>query len=77
MLDLNNNLFNTNTKMREIIADMKAIKAYQNKLTSSDYKIIKCYEYSLAGLEMPYDIEALHAERESIREEIRKLEEKE
>lgn len=77
MFDLNNNLFNTNAKMREMIADIKAIKAYQNKLSESDYKIIKCYEYSLAGLEMPYDIEALHAEREAIREEIRKLEEKE
>ena len=55
---------------------MYALKAFQNKLSESDYKIIKCYEYSLAGLELPYDINALHAERESIREEIRLLEEK-
>lgn len=75
-MELNNNLFNTNTKMRELVANMKAKKAYENKLTASDYKIIKCYEYSLAGLELPYNIKELHAEREAIREEIRKLEEK-
>jgi hypothetical protein len=76
MFDLNNTFLNTNAKTRELIADTKALKAYHNKLTESDYKIIKCYEYSLAGLELPYDIEALHAEREAIREEIRLLEEK-
>lgn len=75
-MELNNNLLNTNTKIRELVADMKAKKAYENKLTASDYKIIKCYEYSLAGLELPYDIDELHAEREATREEIRKLEEK-
>lgn len=75
-MDLNNNLLNTNTKIRELVADMKAKKAYENKLVASDYKIIKCYEYSLAGLDLPYDIDELHAEREAIREEIRKLEEK-
>lgn len=75
MLNLNNNLLVSNTKIREMVANAKAIKAYENKLSESDYKIIKCYEYSLAGLELPYDIIELHAERELIREEIRKLEE--
>ena len=55
---------------------MKAIETFEKKLASSDYKIIKCYEYSLAGLDLPYDINELHAEREAIRDEIRKLEEK-
>ncbi len=76
MFDLNNIFLNTNTKTREVIADMRALKAYQNELTASDYKIIKCYEYSLAGLELPYDVNALHSEREAIREKIRFLEEK-
>lgn len=64
-----------NEKIKRIIAGMKAIETFEKKLASSDYKIIKCYEYSLAGLDLPYDIEELHAEREAIREEIRKLEE--
>lgn len=40
-------------------------------LKTTDYKIIKSYEYHLAGLDAPYDISELHAEREVIREEIR------
>ncbi len=46
-------------------------------LKTTDYKIIKAYEYELAGLDIPYDIEALHIEREAAREEIRSLEEQE
>lgn len=52
------------------------LEEYKNKLAESDYKVIKCYEYSLAGLDLPYDVTELHAEREAIREEIRTLEEK-
>lgn len=44
------------------------------QLAASDYKVIKCYEYSLVGLDMPYDIEELHAERESLRAKIEELE---
>lgn len=64
-----------NEKIKRLVASVKAIKVFQDKLASSDYKVIKCYEYSLAGLDLPYDINELHAEREAIREEIRRLEE--
>ena len=77
MLDLNSKFAIENAKVREALADAKTLKALQNQLSDSDYKIIKCYEYSLIGLELPYDIDALHTERESLREEIRKIEEKE
>lgn len=50
------------------------IKALKARIASTDYQIIKCYEYSLAGLELPYDIQVLHTEREAIREQIRELE---
>lgn len=50
------------------------IKALEKEIASTDYKVIKCYEYSLAGLELPYDITLLHEEREAIREQIRALE---
>ena len=46
-------------------------------LKTTAYKIIKAYEYELAGLGIPYDIETLHIEREAAREEIRSLEEQE
>lgn len=49
-------------------------KALQDKLSATDYKVIKCYEYFLAGLELPYNVEELHTEREAIREQIREVE---
>lgn len=50
------------------IAELKA------QLSATDYKIIKCSEYSLNGQELPYDIAALHEERQAIRDEINRLE---
>lgn len=50
------------------------IKELKSTLNSSDYQIIKCYEYSLNGLEMPYDVETLHADRQALRDEINALE---
>lgn len=50
------------------IAELKA------QLESTDYKIIKCSECSLAGVELPYDIVALHIERQALRDEINELE---
>lgn len=49
------------------------IKELQSELNESDYKIIKCNEYKLAGLELPYDIEKLHKQRQVLRDEINKL----
>jgi hypothetical protein len=76
MLELSNDFLARTPKAQEIIANARIMKAYQNQLAETDYQIIKCYEYSLVGLELPYDVEALHATREYLREEIRKLEEK-
>ena len=53
----------------ERIAELK------NQLSATDYKVIKCAECKLLGEAMPYDVEALHTERQAIREEINKLEE--
>lgn len=53
------------------------IKELQSELNESDYKIIKCNEYELAGLELPYDIEELHKQRQALRDEINKLQESE
>lgn len=50
------------------IAELKA------ELNSTDYKIIKCSECSLAGVDLPYDIAELHAQRQAIRDEINELE---
>jgi len=46
----------------------------KEKLAETDYRIIKCYEYQLAGLELPYDVQELHTERQAIRDRINLLE---
>lgn len=51
------------------------IKALKEQLLSDDYKIIKCYEASLIGAEMPYNVPELHKKRQDIRNEINRLEE--
>ena len=47
----------------------------KEQLTATDYKVTKCYECSLVGETLPYDIQALHDERQAIRDEINRLEE--
>lgn len=50
------------------------IETLKSQLTETDYKIVKCSEYQLAGLELPYDIQLLHTERQVIRDRINELE---
>ena len=53
------------------ISELKA------QLSSTDYKIIKCSECQLLGMEMPYNVVELHNERQIIRDKINKLEQEE
>lgn len=57
----------SNLKVQESIGTL------QKQLDQSDYKIIKSYEYSLVGLEQPYNVAEVHAERENIRNQINYL----
>lgn len=54
--------------MQSRIDELKA------ELAESDYKVTKCYEASLVGESLPYNITELHRERQSIRDEINRLE---
>lgn len=60
------------------IVDVQKIKTdiedLKNLLTAGDYKITKCYEATLLGKELPYDINELHQDRESLRKRINQLE---
>lgn len=40
-----------------------------------DWKIAKCQEYALAGLDLPYDIQELHNARQAVRDEINTIQE--
>jgi hypothetical protein len=50
------------------VAELKA------QLSATDYKVIKCSECQLLGMEMPYDVAALHAQRQEVRDQINALE---
>lgn len=50
------------------------INELKNQLYATDYQVVKCMEATLIGTTIPYDIEAIHAERQAIRDEINRLE---
>ena len=52
----------------------RRIDELKAQLSSTDYKIIKCSECSLAGEELPYNVVELHIQRQAIRDEINELE---
>ena len=53
---------------------MHQIASLKETIDSTDYQIIKCYEYALNKLELPYDAAALHEERQALRDQINELE---
>jgi len=50
------------------------IEHLKTELTSTDYQVIKSYEYALTGQPSPYDLSNLHLKRQQLRERIRELE---
>ena len=58
-------------QISQVIAQIYDLKA---RIAASDYKIIKTYEYTLLGEQTEYDIEAVHAERQALRDQINTLE---
>ena len=57
-------------KARQRIAEL------EEALRANDYKVIKCFEAQATGGTMPYDIAAMHSEREQARSEINELQKK-
>ena len=55
----------------KIQGEIDAIKA---ELSETDYQVIKCYEASLVGEELPYDIKGLHEDSIEKRAQINALE---
>lgn len=49
------------------------IDSLKKQIESTDYQIIKSYEYSLVGLETDYDITVLHNTRQMLRDRINEL----
>lgn len=58
-------------QIRQVTAQIADLKA---RIAASDYKVIKTYEYTLLGEQAEYDMEAVHAERQALRDQINVLE---
>lgn len=58
-------------RIAEIECEIDALKA---EISASDYKIIKCYEYAMNGLDLPYDAAELHESRQALRNKINERE---
>ena len=58
-------------QISQVTAQIDGLKA---KIAASDYKIIKTYEYALLGEQTEYDMEAVHAGRQTLRDQINTLE---
>ena len=58
-------------RQSELILDIESLKS---ELQESDYKVIKCAEAMAVGVEMPYNVESLHNERQALRDKINELE---
>ena len=54
---------------------LSEIERLKSELQESDYKVIKCAEAICLNAEMPYNMTALHKERQALRDKINKLEE--
>ena len=60
----------------ELAAQARAaeVENLKMQLAESDYKVIKIAECVACGLPLPYDAEALHSERQALRDRINELE---
>lgn len=52
----------------------RQINLLKQQIDSTDYKILKCYEYTTVNLDNPYDQVELHEERQRLRDSINELE---
>lgn len=59
-----------NERISELLSERLQM---EDALRQSDYKVIKCAESQAAGEELPYDINALHAERQEKRDRINSI----
>lgn len=55
---------------------LNEIQSFKDLLNSSDYQVLKCYEASMLGETMPYDLQTIISNRKELRNKINSLEEK-
>lgn len=62
-------------EMQRRIYELMTTLASTNSVIG-DWKVVKCYEFFLQGLEPPYDVNELHQKRQAVRDEIDQLKKK-
>lgn len=60
-------------RVEHVITPEMEIEQLKGQLAETDYMIIKCAEAVLLGHDMPYDVAALHADRQAWRDRINEL----
>ncbi len=67
-----------NKLLSELRAEVSELikKLSSNSSDIGDWKVIKIYEYRMAGKSDPYDFDKVHSDREKIRKKINDLKEK-
>ena len=58
----------------EGVPKSEEIERLKSELQESDYKVIKCAEAICLNAELPYNMTALHKERQALRDKINELE---
>lgn len=74
-VDLEDHIGYTYKTVTDIQYFKREIAKCKQQLNDTDYKVTKCYEASLVGDPMPYDIQELRTTREAARARINILEE--
>lgn len=49
------------------------IRTLECQLRATDYEVIKAYEYEKCGIKAPYDMDAVHKERQAKRDRINEI----
>lgn len=62
-------------KIENYQAELRVLHSKLQADTSDigDWKIAKCMEYQLCGLETPYDVQDLNAQRQKVRDKINSI----
>lgn len=60
----------TDEQKWELIQEEAALEC---ELKATDYEVIKAYEYEKCGIKAPYDMDAVHKERQAKRDRINEI----
>lgn len=71
-------IYEQNVEKEKLESELRVLRSELQANTSEigDWKVVKALEYQLVGQKIPYDIEKLNSDRQSVRDKINEIEEK-